>query len=248
MSLGGQHDLLVLLWSLVYLKPLQRSPHTLLRRAVVACLIIPASFKYLFALGCICCFHLQLLLNFGGGIFPILCLRNSWLLLAQQLSGFGKGISFWFCFHRCEGAASPEGPKAIVEGIIEEEEEEDEDDEGGVSVNKRKKEDDTEVGNFLLCFSTCLHGTSLAHGYPKDSWYKWEQLYWKLYIGTFVFLLGLLSLIPSWVVTLFLVFLSSGALNARDLKWGFCERGVLCTEPVWCFCLFQRPVSIWEVV
>lgn len=56
-----------------------------------------------------------------------------------------------------------------MEGIIEEEEEEDEDDEGGVSVNKRKKEDDTEVGNFLLCFSTCLHGTSLAHGYPKDS-------------------------------------------------------------------------------
>jgi len=40
-----------------------------------------------------------------------------------------------------------------VEGIIEEEEEEEEDDEGGVSVNKRKKEDDTEVGNFLLCFS-----------------------------------------------------------------------------------------------
>uniref|UniRef100_A0A8V0X643 Protein phosphatase methylesterase 1 n=1 Tax=Gallus gallus TaxID=9031 RepID=A0A8V0X643_CHICK len=46
---------------------------------------------------------------------------------------------------QCEGAASPEGPKAIVEGIIEEEEEEEEDDEGGVSVNKRKKEDDTET-------------------------------------------------------------------------------------------------------
>ncbi|RMC01763.1 hypothetical protein DUI87_21781 [Hirundo rustica rustica] len=46
---------------------------------------------------------------------------------------------------RCEGAASPEGPKAIVEGIIEEEEEEDEDEEGGGSVNKRKKEDDTET-------------------------------------------------------------------------------------------------------
>uniref|UniRef100_A0A8C6ZXQ0 Protein phosphatase methylesterase 1 n=1 Tax=Nothoprocta perdicaria TaxID=30464 RepID=A0A8C6ZXQ0_NOTPE len=45
----------------------------------------------------------------------------------------------------CEGAASPEGPKAIVEGIIEEEEEEEEDDEGGGSVNKRKKEDDTET-------------------------------------------------------------------------------------------------------
>uniref|UniRef100_A0A8C9FEH1 Protein phosphatase methylesterase 1 n=1 Tax=Pavo cristatus TaxID=9049 RepID=A0A8C9FEH1_PAVCR len=57
---------------------------------------------------------------------------------------------------QCEGAASPEGPKAIVEGIIEEEEEEEEDDEGGVSVNKRKKEDDTEVGNFLLCFSICF--------------------------------------------------------------------------------------------
>ncbi|KAJ7400109.1 Protein phosphatase methylesterase 1 [Pitangus sulphuratus] len=47
---------------------------------------------------------------------------------------------------RCEGAASPECPKAIVEGIIEEEEEEeDEDEEGGGSVNKRKKEDDTET-------------------------------------------------------------------------------------------------------
>uniref|UniRef100_A0A8B9IPV2 Protein phosphatase methylesterase 1 n=1 Tax=Anser cygnoides TaxID=8845 RepID=A0A8B9IPV2_ANSCY len=46
---------------------------------------------------------------------------------------------------RCEGAASPECPKAIVEGIIEEEEEEEEDDEGGGSVNKRKKEDDTET-------------------------------------------------------------------------------------------------------
>uniref|UniRef100_A0A7M4G2G9 Protein phosphatase methylesterase 1 n=1 Tax=Crocodylus porosus TaxID=8502 RepID=A0A7M4G2G9_CROPO len=44
---------------------------------------------------------------------------------------------------QCEGAASPEGPKTIVEGIIEEEEEEDE--EGGGSVNKRKKEDDTET-------------------------------------------------------------------------------------------------------
>ncbi|KAF4804948.1 hypothetical protein TURU_003269 [Turdus rufiventris] len=46
---------------------------------------------------------------------------------------------------RCEGPASPECPKAIVEGIIEEEEEEDEDEEGGGSVNKRKKEDDTET-------------------------------------------------------------------------------------------------------
>nr|XP_009674115.1 PREDICTED: protein phosphatase methylesterase 1 isoform X1 [Struthio camelus australis] len=46
---------------------------------------------------------------------------------------------------QCEGAASPECPKAIVEGIIEEEEEEEEDDEGGGSVNKRKKEDDTET-------------------------------------------------------------------------------------------------------
>ncbi|XP_072707072.1 protein phosphatase methylesterase 1 isoform X1 [Ciconia boyciana] len=45
---------------------------------------------------------------------------------------------------QCEGAASPECPKAIVEGIIEEEEE-DEDEEGGGSVNKRKKEDDTET-------------------------------------------------------------------------------------------------------
>ncbi|NXQ93475.1 PPME1 methylesterase, partial [Sagittarius serpentarius] len=53
---------------------------------------------------------------------------------------------------QCEGAASPECPKAIVEGIIEEEEEEEEDEEGGGSVNKRKKEDDTEAGNFLLCF------------------------------------------------------------------------------------------------
>ncbi|OXB69724.1 UNVERIFIED_CONTAM: hypothetical protein H355_012608, partial [Colinus virginianus] len=83
--------------------------------------------------------------------------------------GLGKGISFWFHFHRCEGAASPEGPKAIVEGIIEEEEEEEEDDEGGVSVNKRKKEDDTEVGSFLLCFSMCLRGTPLARSYPNDS-------------------------------------------------------------------------------
>lgn len=89
--------------------------------------------------------------------------------MAQLPFGFGKGISFWFYFHRCEGAASPEGPKAIVEGIIEEEEEEEDDDEGGVSVNKRKKEDDTEVGNFLLCFSIRLHGTSLAHDYPNDS-------------------------------------------------------------------------------
>uniref|UniRef100_A0A8C0HNQ8 Protein phosphatase methylesterase 1 n=1 Tax=Buteo japonicus TaxID=224669 RepID=A0A8C0HNQ8_9AVES len=46
---------------------------------------------------------------------------------------------------QCEGAASPECPKAIVEGIIEEEEEEEEDEEGGGSVNKRKKEDDTET-------------------------------------------------------------------------------------------------------
>ncbi|RLW03278.1 hypothetical protein DV515_00006677 [Chloebia gouldiae] len=46
---------------------------------------------------------------------------------------------------QCEGAASPECPKAIVEGIIEEEEEDDEDEEGGGSVNKRKKEDDTET-------------------------------------------------------------------------------------------------------
>uniref|UniRef100_A0A8D2N5T2 Protein phosphatase methylesterase 1 n=1 Tax=Zonotrichia albicollis TaxID=44394 RepID=A0A8D2N5T2_ZONAL len=45
---------------------------------------------------------------------------------------------------QCEEAASPECPKAIVEGIIEEEEE-DEDEEGGGSVNKRKKEDDTET-------------------------------------------------------------------------------------------------------
>uniref|UniRef100_A0A8C6J5Y8 Protein phosphatase methylesterase 1 n=1 Tax=Melopsittacus undulatus TaxID=13146 RepID=A0A8C6J5Y8_MELUD len=46
---------------------------------------------------------------------------------------------------QCEGAASPECPKAIVEGIIEEEEEEEENEEGGGSVNKRKKEDDTET-------------------------------------------------------------------------------------------------------
>ncbi|EMP23925.1 Protein phosphatase methylesterase 1 [Chelonia mydas] len=47
---------------------------------------------------------------------------------------------------RCEDAASPEVPKAIVEGIIEEEEEEEEEDyEGRGSVNKRKKEDDTET-------------------------------------------------------------------------------------------------------
>ncbi|NXC99887.1 PPME1 methylesterase, partial [Certhia familiaris] len=46
---------------------------------------------------------------------------------------------------QCEGAASPECPKAIVEGIIEEEEEEEEEEEGGGSVNKRKKEDDTET-------------------------------------------------------------------------------------------------------
>ncbi|KFO80255.1 Protein phosphatase methylesterase 1, partial [Cuculus canorus] len=46
---------------------------------------------------------------------------------------------------QCEGAASPECPKAIVEGIIEEEEEDEEDEEGGGSVNKRKKEDDTET-------------------------------------------------------------------------------------------------------
>uniref|UniRef100_A0A8B9VDF1 Protein phosphatase methylesterase 1 n=1 Tax=Anas zonorhyncha TaxID=75864 RepID=A0A8B9VDF1_9AVES len=53
--------------------------------------------------------------------------------------------SSWLYFHRCEGAASPECPKAIVEGIIEEEEEEEDDDEGSGSVNKRKKEDDTET-------------------------------------------------------------------------------------------------------
>ncbi|XP_034615092.1 protein phosphatase methylesterase 1 [Trachemys scripta elegans] len=47
---------------------------------------------------------------------------------------------------QCEDAASPEVPKAIVEGIIEEEEEEEEEDyEGRGSVNKRKKEDDTET-------------------------------------------------------------------------------------------------------
>ncbi|KAJ7426083.1 Protein phosphatase methylesterase 1 [Willisornis vidua] len=49
---------------------------------------------------------------------------------------------------RCEGAASPECPKAIVEGIIEEEEEEEEEEENeerGGSVIKRKKEDDTET-------------------------------------------------------------------------------------------------------
>ncbi|KFP01300.1 Protein phosphatase methylesterase 1, partial [Calypte anna] len=46
---------------------------------------------------------------------------------------------------QCEGAASPECPKAIVEGIIEEEEEDEEGEEGGGSVNKRKKEDDTET-------------------------------------------------------------------------------------------------------
>lgn len=74
---------------------------------------------------------------------------------------FGRRISSWLYFHRCEGAASPECPKAIVEGIIEEEEEEEEDDEGGGSVNKRKKEDDTEVGSFLLCFSSCLHDIPL---------------------------------------------------------------------------------------
>lgn len=51
--------------------------------------------------------------------------------------------------HRCEEDSSPEGPKAIVEGIIEEEEEEeeDEDENGGHSINKRKKADDTEVGS-----------------------------------------------------------------------------------------------------
>lgn len=43
-----------------------------------------------------------------------------------------------------------------MEGIIEEEEEEEEDEEGGGSVNKRKKEDDTEVGNFLTVFSSCV--------------------------------------------------------------------------------------------
>lgn len=141
-----------------------------------------------------------------GGIFLIQWLRNRWQLLSQLRFSSGKGISFWFYFHRCEGAASPEGPKAIVEGIIEEEEEEEEDDEGGVSVNKRKKEDDTEVGNFLLCFSM------FAWHFPgpylsKRFWYVWEQLQWKLCTGTFVVLLGLISLIPSWVVTWFLVFL-----------------------------------------
>lgn len=73
---------------------------------------------------------------------------------------FCQGISFWFYFHRCEGAASPECPKAIVEGIIEEEEEEDEDEEGGGSVNKRKKEDDTEVRSLLLCFQLPLQEQS----------------------------------------------------------------------------------------
>lgn len=67
------------------------------------------------------------------------------------------GNHFLVLFPRCEGAASPECPKAIVEGIIEEEEEEEENEEGGGSVNKRKKEDDTEVGSFLLCFQLCLH-------------------------------------------------------------------------------------------
>ncbi|GAB1292387.1 Protein phosphatase methylesterase 1 [Apodemus speciosus] len=43
---------------------------------------------------------------------------------------------------QCEGIASPEGSKSIVEGIIEEEEE---DEEGSESVNKRKKEDDMET-------------------------------------------------------------------------------------------------------
>uniref|UniRef100_A0A6I8RR71 Protein phosphatase methylesterase 1 n=1 Tax=Xenopus tropicalis TaxID=8364 RepID=A0A6I8RR71_XENTR len=47
---------------------------------------------------------------------------------------------------QCEEASTPEGPKAIVEGIIEEEEEEeDEEENGGQSINKRKKEDDTET-------------------------------------------------------------------------------------------------------
>lgn len=86
---------------------------------------------------------------------------------------FWQGISFWLYFHRCEGAASPECPKAIVEGIIEEEEEEDEDEEGGGSVNKRKKEDDTEVESFLLCFqlmfAQCFFAREVAHSYPNHS-------------------------------------------------------------------------------
>ncbi|XP_075054592.1 protein phosphatase methylesterase 1 [Mixophyes fleayi] len=45
---------------------------------------------------------------------------------------------------QCDEAMTPEGPKAIVEGIIEEEEE-DVEENGGQSINKRKKEDDTEV-------------------------------------------------------------------------------------------------------
>ncbi|XP_040282455.1 protein phosphatase methylesterase 1 [Bufo bufo] len=45
---------------------------------------------------------------------------------------------------KCEEATRPEGPKALVEGIIEEEEE-DEEENGGQSINKRKKEDDSET-------------------------------------------------------------------------------------------------------
>ncbi|XP_044146791.1 protein phosphatase methylesterase 1 [Bufo gargarizans] len=45
---------------------------------------------------------------------------------------------------QCEEATRPEGPKALVEGIIEEEEE-DEEENGGESINKRKKEDDSET-------------------------------------------------------------------------------------------------------
>lgn len=80
-----------------------------------------------------------------------------WLISLKILSLFQnrKMLSFCSCFTRCEGAASPEGPKTIVEGIIEEEEEEDE--EGGGSVNKRKKEDDTEVGISLFILEYNSH-------------------------------------------------------------------------------------------
>lgn len=88
---------------------------------------------------------------------------------------FWQGISFWFYFYRCEGAASPECPKAIVEGIIEEEEEEDEDDEeGGGSVNKRKKEDDTEVGSFLG--KTQQTAKVAISSFPNNSKYNRQQL------------------------------------------------------------------------